>query len=66
MSYWKVDKKRLKNRIFFSTKNIIQEQMDIIAILTEWEEFKTLQFKDSKVFDGRNILRGKNVINLGI
>ena len=66
LSYWKVDKKRLKNRIFFSTKNIIQEQMDIIAILTEWEEFKTLQFKDSKVFDGRNILRGKNVINLGI
>ena len=66
LSYWKVDKKSLKNRIFFSTKNIIQEQMDIIAILTEWEEFKTLQFKDSKVFDGRNILRGKNVINLGI
>ena len=40
--------------------------MDIIAILTEWEEFKNLQFKNSKVFDGRNILRGKNVINLGI
>jgi UDPglucose 6-dehydrogenase len=33
------------------------EGYDCIAIITEWEEFKYLNFKDKIVFDGRNLLK---------
>lgn len=34
-------------------------QVDAIAILTEWEEFKYNKFQNKKVFDGRNLLKSK-------
>ena len=38
-------------------------QVDAIAILTEWEEFKQFQPKETRqlIFDGRNILKQKNI-----
>ena len=36
------------------------DRIDIVAILTEWEEFKNIDFKNSTVFDGRNILNNNN------
>jgi len=32
------------------------KEIDITAILTEWDEFKNLNFENSIVFDGRNLL----------
>ena len=32
------------------------EEVDVAAILTEWDEFKKFDFENSSVFDGRNIL----------
>ena len=41
---------------------------DTIAILTEWEEFILLDWKniskETKVFDGRNILKSENLHNI--
>ena len=34
------------------------KEIDISAILTEWNEFRYFDFKSSKVFDGRNVLEG--------
>ena len=42
------------------------DKADAIAILTEWDEFKKLNFKKiTPVFDGRNILKGSNVKSIG-
>jgi len=51
--YWKV-KVNETNRISFSS-NIPYCYSDVMVILTEWEEFKKADFKDHKVFDGRNL-----------
>tara|TARA_B100001057_G_scaffold465471_1_gene521644 strand:+ start:713 stop:2065 length:1353 start_codon:yes stop_codon:yes gene_type:complete len=39
---------------------------DAIAILTEWEEFKKIDFLDKIVFDGRNIIKNRKVNHMGI
>ena len=45
------------------------EEIDVAVILTEWNEFKNLDFNYSTVFDGRNVLEksyytiGKNKRN---
>jgi len=53
--YWK-EKSVKSNRISISS-NIRFGNADTIAILTEWEEFKDLDFEKTTVFDGRNILK---------
>ena len=65
-SFWQNDFKQLKHKI-----NIIEsppnfDKIDISAILTEWEEFKHYDFKNSKVFDGRNILNRLDKNYIGI
>ena len=32
------------------------KESDAVAILTEWDEFKKIDFYKSKFFDGRNVL----------
>ena len=52
--YW--NKKSIGlNRISISS-NIRFGNADAIAILTEWEEFKDLDFENLDVFDGRNLI----------
>ena len=65
-SFWQNDFEQLKHKI-----NIIEsppnfDKIDISAILTEWEEFKHYDFKNSKVFDGRNILNRLDKNYIGI
>ena len=52
--YWK-EKSVESNRISISSK-IQFVNADTIAILTEWEEFKDLDFENLDVFDGRNLI----------
>ena len=55
--YWKIDLNLVIKKIIFSDDGYINDYIDAVAIITEWEEFKRLNFKSSKVFDGRNILK---------
>ena len=55
--YWQLDPNRLKNKIEISEIKNFKNQFDVIAILTEWENFKCLDFGDSFIFDGRNLLK---------
>ena len=41
------------------------KQSDAVAIITEWEEFKRDIFKNTVVFDGRNIVSGNQVNYIG-
>ena len=61
--YWK-EKSVESNRISIPS-NIRFGNADAIAILTEWEEFKDLDFENLDVFDGRNILNGIKVNFIG-
>ena len=67
-TYWTNFKDEVEERII-SLKTFNLNDSDAVAILTEWEEFKTFDFDKSKVFDGRNILNeayysiGKQNIN---
>ena len=54
--YWISSVNISQDRIIVSKKVPNFEKIDVAAILTEWEEFKNLDFKNSIVFDGRNIL----------
>ncbi len=55
--YWKIDLNLVIKKIIFSDDGYINDYIDAVAIITEWEEFKRLNFKSSKVFDGRNIIK---------
>ena len=63
-SYWnvKIEKKMLKSRISLLDKPR-QEfgKNDIVAILTEWEEFTTYDYSKALIFDGRNFIKTQNV-----
>ena len=66
---WKgnISKKTILNRltIFESAKEAIKKA-NAVAILTEWDEFKSLNNLSGKtIFDGRNILSGKHINYLG-
>ena len=53
--YWMNSKDKIKERIILLKAPSFKES-DAVAILTEWDEFKKIDFKKSKVFDGRNVL----------
>ena len=61
-NYWtnNYEVKKIKSRINILNK-IKQkfERNDVVAILTEWEEFVTLDYSSALIFDGRNILNEK-------
>jgi hypothetical protein len=51
----------LESRINILHKSkIIFGKGDVVAILTEWEEFITYNFSKATVFDSRNILKNKS------
>jgi len=49
-------------QINIENKKINPKNLDAVAILTEWGEFKDLNFDKVSVFDGRNILKNSNKI----
>ena len=61
--YWneKIDKAKITILNEFPNFN----EIEVCAILTDWEIFKSFDFKSSKVFDGRNILKTNKAIALG-
>ena len=53
-SYWKLNYSRSKIKIVKILPKF--DQIDSVAIITGWLEFKNLDFKKAKVFDGMNLL----------
>ena len=60
--YWISSINNGQDRIRVLNKTPNFEKIDIAAILTEWEEFKNIDFKNSNVFDGRNLLDSKKKV----
>ena len=60
--------------MYFFSNNVKEtcRNVDLIIIHTEWDEFKTIDFKKIskgrklKVYDMRNLYSSKNMKNLGI
>ena len=64
--YWKLKREKInETKIEVINDSNICKDINAVLILTEWEEFKKLDFKDKPVFDGRNILKKTNVNYLG-
>jgi len=57
--YWDTSQILNNERIKVLKEEPIFNEIDIAAILTEWVEFKNLDFKKSKIFDGRNLFDSK-------
>ena len=55
-SYWKCDIDKNHNRIIIKSAIPNFEKIDSVVILTDWEIFKSFDFKNAVVFDGRNII----------
>ena len=64
-SFWKTNSDEIDQRIFFLKTLPNFQEIDTTAILTEWEEFKKLDFDKSKVFDGRNIIENNDSVHIG-
>ena len=68
-NYWKIKisniKTNLKIHYSDSIKNAIT-QVDAIAIMTDWGEFKNYDYRNQIIFDGRNIINrdNKNIVRL--
>ena len=67
---WNIDKTLKSKRIKIVEKLNEVNKCDAFIILTEWEEFKKIDWEDiakgKKVFDGRNILnKSKNIYQIG-
>ena len=64
-SFWKNDFDQIKNNVKILDNPPNFDKTDISAILTEWKEFKSFDFKKSIIFDGRNILEIQDAIYIG-
>jgi len=53
--YWNANQILSDERIKILDETPNFEKIDVAVILTEWEEFKNLDFENSSVFDGRNV-----------
>ena len=73
LKYIKISDEKLSLINYSENHNDVFEDSDVIAILTEWDEFinydwKTIYKKGSKkryIFDGRNILNPKKLRKIG-
>ena len=60
-AHWPTD---LKTQVSTDRFTVVQDPKqalqtaDAVAILTEWEVFKSYSFKGKPIFDGRNLLSG--------
>ena len=63
-NYWSPSLKNphINPQIIIQKEKINIINLDAIAILTEWDEFKDLSIDNVPVFDGRNILNNSNKI----
>ncbi len=65
-AYWPTD---LKAQVNIDRFTVVQDPKqalqtaDAVAILTEWEVFKSYSFKGMPIFDGRNLLDKQSDIN---
>ena len=66
-NYWKINLKKhqIKRRISIDNLPFEKSKIDAFAILTEWINFKKVDFSDKFVFDGRNIINSNNLISIG-
>jgi len=66
-NYWKINLKKhqIKRRISIDNLPFKKSKIDAFAILTEWINFKQVDFSDKFVFDGRNIINSNNLISIG-
>ena len=64
-SYWKKDFDKVKNKVEILKNPPHFDQIDISLILTEWREFKGFDYKNSEIFDGRNLLHKNNIFSIG-
>ena len=55
--YWSSRPDFSQDRIRVKSEAPNFKEIDVTAILTEWDEFKNLVFENSSVFDGRNLLQ---------
>ena len=67
-NYWKVEKETdFKAKIYISeTISDAINKSDAVALLTEWEAFKKIAFLEKAVFDGRNLLKNREINYVGI
>ena len=67
-NYWKVEKETdFKAKIYISeTISDATNKSDGVTLLTEWEEFKKIAFLEKAVFDGRNLLKNREINYVGI
>ena len=64
--YWNCNSEIIQDRIKILNKTSSIKESNAVAILTEWDEFKKIDFNKSKVFDGRNILSNSvNIYQIG-
>jgi UDPglucose 6-dehydrogenase len=62
-SYWNSNFTQIQQRRINILKSMPSfKEIDVIIILTEWNEFKNIKYSDIKVFDGRNILNESDKI----
>tara|TARA_Y100000385_G_scaffold296_1_gene345 strand:- start:7790 stop:9172 length:1383 start_codon:yes stop_codon:yes gene_type:complete len=54
--YWNCNSEIVQDRIKILNKTSSFKESNTVVILTEWNEFKKIEFYKSKVFDGRNVL----------
>ena len=54
--YWNCNSEIVQDRIKILYKTSSFKESNTVVILTEWNEFKKIEFNKSKVFDGRNVL----------
>ena len=54
---WNYSSESVHDRIRILKKTSSIKESDAVVILTEWNEFKKINFYKSKVFDGRNVLK---------
>ena len=65
--YWGIkNQDKIKSHItILKNRNDIYNN-DAIAILTDWEEFKEINFNDLTLFDGRNFIKNENLNYVGL
>ena len=66
-NHWRsnLKKHQIKRRISIDNLPFEKSKIDAFAILTEWINFKQVDFSNKFVFDGRNIINNNNIISIG-
>ena len=65
--YWNTSSKTIQQiRINIIKSMPPLKMVDAVAVLTEWDEFKKIDYQNKIIFDGRNLLeKSKNTIQIG-